>query len=313
MYTLHKPVIRRFKRRATITSGVGEQLQLDLADVSAVKDENNGFKWLLFCIDIFSKKAWVVPLKTKSSKAVLDGFKSILEESGLKPKYVQSDKGTEFTNRLFQAFLKREKIIFFTTENVETKASIVERLQRTIKSYLWRAFTRRGDFKYIDILPGIVKAYNNTPHTSHGYKPVEVNRRNQETVWNALYADTKPPPSSAKPKLEVGDKVRVTVARSRFKKGYKLGAWTEEVFTVTTVTPGNPHVYKIADDSGEELKGTFYERELQKIDKKDDVYRVERVIKTKKVRGRKQYLVKWRGYGEKFNSWITDADWRKYS
>ena len=125
VYTLHKPVVRRFKRRRTVTSGVGEQLQIDLADVSAVKDENNGFKWLLFCIDIFSKKAWVAPLKSKSATAVLDGFKAILAESGLKPMYVQSDKGTEFTNLLFQNFLKREKIFFFTMENVETKASVV--------------------------------------------------------------------------------------------------------------------------------------------------------------------------------------------
>ena len=155
-----------------------------------------------------------------------------------------------------------------------------------------------------------MKAYNNTPHSAHGYKPVEVSRENQETVWNALYDS---PVLSSKPKLTVGNKVRVTVARSRFRKGYKLGAWTEEVFTVTSVTRGNPPVYKIADASGEELKGTFYAEELQKIDKEDDVYRVERVVKTKKVRGRKHYLVKWQGYSDKFNSWITHADWRKYS
>ena len=93
-----------------------------------------------------------------------------------------------------------------------------------------------------------------------------------------------------------------------FKKGY-LPNWTEEVFTITKKIPRKPPVYKIADYHGDELEGTFYEEELQKVIKRDsDYYRVENVIKSRIRNKKKEYFVQWLGYPDSFNSWIPASN-----
>ncbi len=97
--------------------------------MDSLSKENNGYKYILTVIDVFSKYAWVEPLKTKSGENLVKAFEKILRK-GRKPEKLHSDKGTEFTNKLFQTFLKKKIILFFTTYN-ETKASIFERFNRT--------------------------------------------------------------------------------------------------------------------------------------------------------------------------------------
>ena len=104
--------------------------EADLVIMDSLSKENNGFKYILTVIDVLSKYAWE-PLKTKSGENLVKAFEKILKK-GRKPEKLHSDKGTEFTNRLFQTFLKKKKIFFFTTYN-ETKASVVERFNRTLK------------------------------------------------------------------------------------------------------------------------------------------------------------------------------------
>ena len=93
---------------------------------------------LLVCIDVFSKFAWIVPLKSKTSPALVEAFKVILK-SGRKPQKIQTDQGTEFFNRPFKALMKQEDIQLYNTYN-ETKASIVERLIRTLKTKIVALF-----------------------------------------------------------------------------------------------------------------------------------------------------------------------------
>ena len=88
-----------------------------------------------------------------------------------------------------------------------------------------------------------------------------------------------------------------------FKEGYVEG-WTEEIFTVSTRNPTDPATYGVKDYDGEDIKGKFYEQELQKVTKQDDVYEIEEVVKTRKRAGRVEYFVKWKGYPSKFNSWV---------
>ena len=129
-YTLHKPILYKFPRRKVIVSGPYQQWQADLIDVSCLSRYNHGFKFLLTCIDVFSKKAWVVPLKDKSGTTLVNAFESIKTPL---PGTLHSDKGTEFTNRKFQRWLKEHRVYFFNTENDNIKASIVERFNRTLK------------------------------------------------------------------------------------------------------------------------------------------------------------------------------------
>ena len=85
-----------------------------------------------------------------------------------------------------------------------------------------------------------------------------------------------------------------------------MASWSEEIFTIVTHNPSDPVTYEIADYSGEKIKGKFYELELQRIVKEDDVYKVEKVSKTRKIGSIKEYFVKWTGYPDSFNSWVTD-------
>ena len=314
-YSLHKVVRRKFKRRRVVVGGMYTQLQADLIDVTPLKSYNKGNKFILTAIDIFSKYAWAIPLKNKSADSVRKAVEEIVESCPITPLYFQTDKGKEFVNKQVQQYLKSQKIDFFTTENVEIKASIVERFNRTLKNRMWRSFTHRGTFDYISILPQLIKSYNHQKHSSHGFQPVAVNSSNQETVWQNLYSnDTSAVTKRRSPKnnLTKGTRVRLSIERGPFRKGY-VGAWTEEIFTVSDIIPSNPVVYKITDDSGDRIKGTFYRQELQPVDKSKQVYRVEKVVGERKVKGKKYAIVKWMGYGEEHNSVIPKSDLRKYS
>ena len=297
VYTLHKPVRYKFPRRKTIVGGPHQQWQADLIDVSRLSRHNQGTKFLLTCIDVFSKKAWVVPIKDKTATSLVNAFESIPHSL---PKHLQTDKGTEFLNRRFQQWLKSHKVHHFTTENEDIKASIVERFNRTLKSKLWRYFSRHDTLTYMDVLDSMVNVYNRTPHRSIGMAPDDVSSGNKACVWFRLYAD---PVAYKEPSLRVGDSVRISKARRAFKKGY-LPQWTEEIFTVVERRSTQPPTFVLADYSGEVLKGTFYPQELQKVSKTDDVYRVEKILKRTKNR----VYVKWQGYPDKFNSWVNVKD-----
>ena len=138
-YTLHKPVRRRFKRRKMICVGLHHLWQIDLADLSSLARYSDGFRYLLTCIDCFSRYAWAVPIRNKTASAVTYAFVSLI--SLRKPTYVQSDKGGEFLNSTFQSFLKANDIRFYTSENDDIKCALVERFNSTLKTRMWRYFT----------------------------------------------------------------------------------------------------------------------------------------------------------------------------
>ena len=161
-YTLHKPARRRYSRNKIIVSGIDEQFQADLVDLQSLQEHNDGFKYLLTCIDVFSKMAWAIPLKSKVSKNIITAFQEIFS-SGRKPYKLQTDAGTEFVNKEVQKYLKSEFIDFFVTKS-ETKASVVERFNRTLKERMWRYFTKNNSYRYLDILPNMLENYNNSYH-----------------------------------------------------------------------------------------------------------------------------------------------------
>ncbi len=299
VYTFHKPVRKKFTRNRVITGGKNVQFQADLVDLSSLSRFNKGYKYLLTCIDIFSKYAWAIPLKTKTGPEITKAFKKIFKSQ--KPKILQTDKGTEFLNRTFQAYLKKEGIRFFTT-NSEAKSSVVERYNRTLKTKMWKYFTYKNTHQYIDVLKDLVNSYNHAFHRSIQMRPIDVNKSNEETVWQTLYGKTIKKP--ARFKFQMGDQVRVSIAKKIFDKGYKAN-WSTEIFTIAQRIPRSPPVYRLDDQQGERIEGVFYEAELQHIIKTDDIYKVEKIVKRKKQNGKLFYLVKWLGWPDKFNSWVA--------
>ena len=160
-YTLHKPARRHIKRRRVTVGGRHQQWQADLVDLTKLKDDNEGITFLLTVIDVFSKVAWCVPMKNKSAASLVAALQTTFVDNW--PKTLQTDQGVEFLNKSVQALLQDYDIHHFSTHNAETKACIVERINRTLKTRMWRYFTKHQTRRYIDVLQDLVRSYNNTP------------------------------------------------------------------------------------------------------------------------------------------------------
>ena len=178
---------------------------------------------------------------------------------------------------------------------------MVERWIRTTKEKMWKYFSANSTNVYIDVLPDLVKEYNNTRYSSIKMTPVKASKKENELrVWRNLYPDHLEI-YDLKHNFSVGDKVRLSKKKKTFEKGYTT-RWTDEIFTIVEVKRTSPVTYKIADLNGEEITGTFYEPELQKTSQ--ELFRIEKVIK----KGKMKYLVKCKGYSDDFNFWVDNKD-----
>ena len=305
-YTLHKPARRRFPTLRVLVFGPDEQWAADLVDVQQLKKFNKGVNYLLTVVDVFSKYAWVVPIKQKTGLQVASALTDLFKTSKRSPQKLQTDDGKEFYNKHVTKVLKDHNVHHFSTAG-DTKASVVERFNRTFKQRLYRYMTTYNTPGYLSALPSLVRGYNASFHRSIGMAPDDVNDRNASDVWERLYGDKKKKKKKKKKKaaLKVGDKVRLNKKHRPFKKGY-LPGWTEEVFVVTKVRrDGNVVVYKISEWDDTPIKGTFYEEDLQKVTTSDDdLFRIDSVVKRRKD----SVLVRWKGWPSKFDSWINKKD-----
>ena len=163
---LHKPVRHNFQKRYVFVRHMDDIWGADLVDMRALTDENDGFKYILMVMDVFSKYGWAVPLKCKTGKATKEGLETILNKDGITPKKIWADKGTEFYNKEVKQYLVSKNITLYSTEN-EEKCSVIERWNRTIKTWLWKYFTANGTHKYIDILQPLIDKYNSPCHRFH--------------------------------------------------------------------------------------------------------------------------------------------------
>ena len=158
-----------------------------------------------------------------------------------------------------------------------------------MKTKIYKYITSISKIVYIDKLDDIVKEYNNKYHTSIKMKPVDIK--------DNTYLDFKKEINNKDPKFKIGDYVRTSKYKNIFAKGY-MPNWSEEIFVIKKVRNTVPWTCIINDLNGEEIIGTFYEKELQGTNQQE--FRIEKVIKKK---GNKLY-VKWKGYNNSFNSWV---------
>ena len=193
--------------------------EADLAFAQDIAKENDGVNYLLVVTDVLSKYVWVRLMKNKTSCSLLEAFDSILSEHR-KPEKLRMDKGTEFVNESFQQYLKKKGIQFYTANN-EPKVSVVERVNGTLKSKLYRYFTAVNSLCYINVLQDMVDSYNNTYHRSIGRALATVSLLNVGTVRRKLYGGITSTVTK-KFKLHVGDHVRLSLHKRLFKKGYKM-------------------------------------------------------------------------------------------
>ena len=299
-YTLHKRAITKFPRRRVTVNGESQQFQADLIDTQSLASENDAHTFILVAIDIFSKRGMAIPVKNKSGAVMAEALTVLLKHESLRT--LQTDKGLEFVSLKPQRALKKMGIRHFVTQNETIKASIVERFNRTIQERIYRYFTYTGKRRYLEILPEIIAAYNATPHGSTKVAPNDVTDENREKIWLRLNMPTSLPKL---PTLASQDHVRITKKRMAFERGYTPN-WSYEIFIVTDVLPTQPVTYAIKDLLDENIKGTFYEQELQRV-RKPTNFKVERVLKSRGKGRKKEHLVRYLGYPEKFDQWITHS------
>lgn len=290
---LHKPVRKNFRRRKTVIKGYGDLWQMDLAEMQPYANENKGYRYILIVIDCYSKYVWARPLKNKTGVEVTKAMRSILQESIYSPKNIQSDQGTEFYNRNFSTLMKQYTINHYSTYSTR-KAAIAERVIRTLKNWLYKEFSARGKYKWVDILSYITMKYNNKVHRTIGMKPADVKPTTRLNAYNHIK-------TALKPKFRVGDTVRISKHKGLFEKGFTPN-FSTELFKVVKRKVTNLTTYLLEDMYGQPIKGCFYEMELQKS-KYPDVYLVEKILKKR----RKKVFVKWLGFPNEHNSWINIA------
>lgn len=296
---LHRDARRNFVRCKTVIKGINDTLQADLVEMIPYAKENRNMKYILTVINIFSKKAYVRALKNKTGVEVTRAMESILNSLGHPIEHLHVDNGKEFYNASMKKMLEKRKVHMYSTYSTK-KAAIVERFNRTLKNRMWKEFSYRGSYKWIDILDSLVDDYNNTKHRTIKMKPDDVNVTNERFLQNTVYNYMLP--LRAKAKFKIGDLVRMSKYKYEFSKGYTPN-WTTEIFKIKAVQPTNPITYLLIDLEGHSIKGAVYAEELQLV-KFPDLYLVEKIIRKK---GNKLY-VKWLGFDSRNNSWIDEKD-----
>jgi len=296
---LHRKAISKFETRKVVSNYVDQIWSADLNDLSEWSNKNNGYKYLLTNIDIYSRYAWVKPLKSKSAEDVLEAFKQIIKESKSKPDKLWVDEGKEFYNNKFNKFLKSNKIEMYSSHG-KHKAMVIERFNRTLKEKMWKYFTISNTRKWYDKIEELTNDYNNTIHRTLKFTPNEVREKNIKTIYD-IY-----PSKEIKPKFKIGDYVRISRIKSAFEKGYYPN-WSHEIYIINKVKNTDPITYEIKDWEHEKIKGSFYEQELQKTEL-HDMNLVEETLGEKKIKGKKWYLVKFLGYPSSFNKWLPESD-----
>lgn len=304
-YTLHKYARRNYPRQRYLVSRIDEEWEADLVDLQKYSRQNDGYKYLLVLIDVFSKQAHVRPLKSKSEGSVADALENIFQK--VTPEIFRSDSGAEFKNKNVAALLRKYNIKQLFALNPATKAAVCERLNKSLKERMFKHFTKTGSSRYIDILQEIVSGYNASTHSSIGMPPDDVTTENSPQVFRNLYGVStkreylfKMADAQKKIHHRVGDRVRLKYELKAMDKRY-LPNWSDEVYTVSRVIrDANPILYKISYQD-RELPRRYYADELQGI--KGVLHRVEVIRRDlANKRARVRFL------GEKTAVWIPDDE-----
>lgn len=291
-----------------------EQIQADLIEIGDFAGVNNGVKYLLLLIDVFTKKIWMYPMKRKTGTESAAVIRRWLESLARTPEILRTDQGNEFAAQVVQTVLRSFRVIWQIAFGT-SKASVAERANKTMQIIIYKFMHHNETFEYLAQLENLVKTYNTRPH--HSLKMMTPNEadlvENQARVhaihterWDKL----KKKGRGVKPKFNIHDVVRVKIQPKKIDKDRRAYAkqFKGEYFTVRKMntTMAVPMYYLTSMDTGEKIKGGFYAAEIQKI--RGNTYKVEDVVGERGRGAQKQLLVKWLYFGDRHNTWIKERD-----
>lgn len=315
-YTLHREFKQPKYYNPYYVHGRREQAQADLVDVARLAADNDGVTFLLVLIDIMTKRMWVYPLQNKNGetmRAVMDRW---LRSLRTKPEKLMTDRGNEFTARRVQQVFRQHNVEW-QPANGTLKASIAERVNKTLQILMYKYMTENETTRYLDKLPALVRTYNHRAHrTLEGMTPSEADKPRNEARLRAIF-HSKYEKIGRRRKVnlpfKVGDVVRIksdpkkiTAAARAYAQQFK-----GEYFRIVRINRTLPIAlyYLRSNDNDDYIEGGFYANELQR--QRGDVYKIEAELGRRVRRGVREILVKWKYFGPRWNQWIPEADVRR--
>ncbi len=313
-YPLHRAYKRpKFNPYLNIRSPK-QQIQCDLLDIALLKKYNDNVTFLLVCIDCFSRYLWVLPLRNKTAQEMESAFEKLIEmwQPEL-PKQLSCDQATEFRNKRVQSLLRRYNIkVFHPTAT--GKAVYVERCIQTLQILIYKYLSEKQSQRYIDVLQSLVKTYNNRPHRSLRFnRPIDAVRDENVSFFRRVEQNRIHPiidrnlKHKGKQRFKLGQIVRIKKWKNVFDRGYKQ-QFSREYYVINKILDHLPTVtYELKSMHDHEIiEGGFYANELQLI--QGNVYKIEKILKSRKRNNILEYYVKWLDFSNDHNSWIKASD-----
>ena len=272
---LNKPVVNKFERKKVIVNHIDEIHSCDLVDMVKYSKVNRGYKYIFTNIDIFSKYAWGFHIKSRTVKDIKPCFEKIFKE--IKPKYIWSDQESSFFSKEMLKFLEDHNIkIYYTHSNL--KADVIERFNRSLRELMMKEFVKNNNTVWYNILPELIKTYNNRYHRTIKMKPIDVNKSNEKYIKGTIYTYNK---TNKKPKFKINDVARISLKRRQlFDKPTGNIKWSEELFKIYKINKSNVITYQLKDMNDKIIKGIFYQKEIQLTKNTTGEYIIEKILKS---------------------------------
>lgn len=254
-------VKKKFPRRRIIARFPFDVWMADTINYEKTKYFNDRYAYIVVMIDCFTRKLWAVPMKKIDGAHAADAFDSVFKTLDTFPTHLVTDHGSEFFNDSARTVFENYNVNHYDIPTKSlSKASMAERVIRTLKTRLARYMQHKQTKRWIDVLGEFVENYNQTPHSSTGYKPNEINETNQMKLYKKLYNNLP-----AVSRLKIGDKVRTLKDKKLFEKGYTQN-WSDEIYVITNVLDSQGIVwYHLSTFDGTKLSGIFYYHQLNLV------------------------------------------------
>ena len=270
-------------------------------------EANNGYKYLFTTIDVFTKMAWVYPLKVNTCKNTMNCFKDIIEKCGEKPKRLNTDRGSEMICKQFNEYLKQQNINHYLAYSLR-KCPVVERFNLTIQQLLYKIMAKNNSLEWTKYIYQAMTIYLSRSHRTIGMSPIEGDLLENEDKIRQIYLKKfmKSNLDKKLPKFSKGDTVRIWGERGQFHRGY-MEDFTREFFIISKVLKNLPFPrYIIKEYNGEEVIGAFFEDELVKYEP-SDTYGVQ-ILKKRKSKKGLEYFVHYVGWPNTYDEWKLAKD-----
>lgn len=318
---LHKNDIytrfKQYKRSKTYSPiYVYKKRELFQSDVVFFTNEemvkvNAGYRYLFTCIDVFTKMAWVYPMKNNKCQTVMECFKDILIKCGEKPERLNSDRGSELICKKFELFLKKSNIFHYLSYS-ERKCPVIERFNLTIQRILYKMMAKHNTLTWSKFLNPAMNIYLNRFHRTIKMSPIDAEKDENQIEVRKTYFEKylKADLKQRKPKFRLGESVRIWKKRGTFHRGY-MEDFTREHFIISKVLNNLPVPrYKLKDYNGEEIVGSFFENELVQYNP-SEFYESQVIKKRKNKKNGLEYLIHYIGYPSSMDQWVKVKDLKK--